>query len=131
MAFQSPLIAIPKKATSDVDWATPIRAIIANSYGESPSAYVEECSVLQRCRQDAVKGAGSDATGELVASDPLAMTSAYRLALQLEIYCTNTSVSWSYWSCGSPRSKSLLLGRSFRHHMKAFVESGSGTMLSP
>ncbi|ORX38284.1 BRO1-like domain-domain-containing protein [Kockovaella imperatae] len=62
MAHQSPLIAIPRKTTNDVDWATPIRAIIANSYGESPSSYTEECSVLQRCRQDAVKGAGSDAT---------------------------------------------------------------------
>ncbi|WVN86165.1 uncharacterized protein L203_101326 [Cryptococcus depauperatus CBS 7841] len=62
MAFQSPLIAIPKKTTEDVDWATPIRHIIAASYGEDPNTYTEEVSVLQRCRQDAVKGAGSDST---------------------------------------------------------------------
>ncbi|WVQ95192.1 hypothetical protein IAU59_002286 [Kwoniella sp. CBS 9459] len=62
MAFQSPLISIPKKSTQDVDWTNPIRTIIAQSYGEDPSIYTEECSVLQRCRQDAVRGAGSDQT---------------------------------------------------------------------
>ena len=93
MAFQSPLIAIPRKTTTDVDWASPIRAIIANSYGESPSAYVEECSVLQRCRQDAVKGAGSDATGELKFSCCDVRQKLIHIALQLEIYCTNTLVS--------------------------------------
>ncbi|WVR09391.1 hypothetical protein IAU60_006458 [Kwoniella sp. DSM 27419] len=62
MAFQSPLIAIPKKTTQDVDWTNPIRSIIAHSYGEDPNTYSEECSVLQRCRQDAVRGAGSDQT---------------------------------------------------------------------
>ncbi|WRT68646.1 uncharacterized protein IL334_005625 [Kwoniella shivajii] len=62
MAFQSPLISIPRKTTQDVDWAGPIRSIIAHSYGEDPNTYGEECSVLQRCRQDAVRGAGSDQT---------------------------------------------------------------------
>ncbi|WWC63541.1 uncharacterized protein I303_106144 [Kwoniella dejecticola CBS 10117] len=62
MAFQSPLIAIPRKTTQDVDWTNPIRSIIAHSYGEDPKNYVEECSNLQRCRQDAVRGAGSDQT---------------------------------------------------------------------
>ena len=65
MAFQSPLISIPKKTTTDVDWTGPIKIIIAQSYGEDPRNYVEECAVLQRCRQDAVRGAGSDTTGEL------------------------------------------------------------------
>jgi hypothetical protein len=64
MAFQSPLISIPRKTTTDVDWTNPIRSIIAHSYGEDPNTYAEECSVLQRCRQDAVRGAGSDQTGE-------------------------------------------------------------------
>ncbi|ODO11054.1 hypothetical protein I350_01656 [Cryptococcus amylolentus CBS 6273] len=63
MAFQSPLIAIPRKTTQDVDWTGPIRHVIAASYGEDPNAYQEECSVLQRVRQDAVRGAGSDFTG--------------------------------------------------------------------
>ncbi|KAG8897263.1 bck1-like resistance to osmotic shock, partial [Tulasnella sp. 403] len=59
---QSPTIAIPRKKTDDVDWSGPIRTIIAQSYGESPDTYATELAALQRCRQDAVKGAGSDAT---------------------------------------------------------------------
>lgn len=66
MAHQSPLIAIPRKTTSDADWAGPVRATIAHSFGESPDSYSEEISSLQRCRQDAVRGAGSDTTGELL-----------------------------------------------------------------
>ncbi|KAK1927324.1 BRO1-like domain-containing protein [Papiliotrema laurentii] len=62
MAFQSPLISIPKKTTGDVDWSGPIRTVIAQSFGEDPNNYAEEISVLQRCRQDAVRGAGSDQT---------------------------------------------------------------------
>lgn len=65
MSVQSPLIAVPRKTTTDVDWATPIRDIIAASYGEDPNSYAEECAVLQRCRQDAVRGAGSDQTGKI------------------------------------------------------------------
>ena len=61
---QSPMVSIPKKKTDDVDWASPIRSVISQSYGENPDTYVQECSALQRCRQDAVKGAGSDITGE-------------------------------------------------------------------
>jgi len=57
------MISIPKKGTDEVDWAGPIRNVIAQSYGESPDTYAAECAVLQRCRQDAVKGAGSDLTG--------------------------------------------------------------------
>ncbi|TCD66292.1 bck1-like resistance to osmotic shock [Steccherinum ochraceum] len=62
MAYQSPLISIPKKTTEEVDWTTPIRSAIAQSYGEDPDNYATECANLQRCRQDAVKGAGSDLT---------------------------------------------------------------------
>jgi hypothetical protein len=57
------MISIPKKGTDEVDWTGPIRSVIAQSYGENPDAYAAECSALQRCRQDAVKGAGSDLTG--------------------------------------------------------------------
>ena len=64
MAQQSPTIAIPKKGTDEVDWTTPIRNLIAQSYGESPENYTTECAALQRCRQDAVRGAGSEMTGE-------------------------------------------------------------------
>jgi len=68
MAHQSPLISIPRKTTTDVDWTGPLRTIISQSYGENPNAYSEECSVLSRCRQDAVRGAGSDQTGKLMHS---------------------------------------------------------------
>ncbi|TDL27807.1 BRO1-domain-containing protein [Rickenella mellea] len=62
MAYQSPTISIPKKTTEEVDWTTPIRNLIAQSYGENPDNYSSECASLQRCRQDAVRGAGSDMT---------------------------------------------------------------------
>lgn len=63
MTYQSPLISIPKKSTEEVDWTNPIRVAISQSYGEDPENYMSECANLQRCRQDAVKGAGSDLTG--------------------------------------------------------------------
>ncbi|KAJ7768462.1 BRO1-domain-containing protein, partial [Mycena metata] len=59
---QSPMISIPKKTTDEVDWTSPIRNLIAQSYGENPDNYAAECASLQRCRQDAVRGAGSDMT---------------------------------------------------------------------
>ncbi|TFK75559.1 BRO1-domain-containing protein [Pluteus cervinus] len=62
MAHQSPMISIPKKGTDEVDWTTPIRTLISQSYGENPDNYATECAQLQRCRQDAVRGAGSDLT---------------------------------------------------------------------
>lgn len=62
-AHQSPMISIPKKATEEVDWTTPIRGAISQSYGEDADNYATECANLHRCRQDAVKGAGSDMTG--------------------------------------------------------------------
>ncbi|KAI0658101.1 BRO1-like domain-containing protein [Cubamyces menziesii] len=63
-AHNSPMISIPKKTTEEVDWTTPIRNAIAHSYGEDPDNYAQECANLQRCRQDAVKGAGSDMTAK-------------------------------------------------------------------
>ncbi|THV02206.1 BRO1-domain-containing protein [Dendrothele bispora CBS 962.96] len=62
MAHQSPMISIPRKSTEEVDWTSPIRNLIAQSYGENPDNYATEYSSLQRCRQDAVRGAGSDIT---------------------------------------------------------------------
>ncbi|KAF8752119.1 BRO1 protein [Rhizoctonia solani] len=62
----SPCISIPKKKTDEVDWTSPIRSLIQQSYGESPDDYATECAALQRCRQDAVRGAGSDSTGTSV-----------------------------------------------------------------
>ncbi|KAI0767637.1 BRO1-like domain-containing protein [Fomes fomentarius] len=63
-AHNSPMISIPKKTTDEVDWTGPIRNAIAHSYGEDPDNYGQECANLQRCRQDAVKGAGSDMTAK-------------------------------------------------------------------
>ncbi|KAF8558686.1 BRO1-domain-containing protein [Imleria badia] len=62
-SHQSPMISIPKKSADEVDWTTPIRNLIAKSYGENPDSYASECQSLHRYRQDAVKGAGSDMTG--------------------------------------------------------------------
>lgn len=67
MSHQSPLIALPFKTTTDVDFAPTIKQAIAQSYGERPDAYNEECASLNRCRADAVNasggaGAGSDTT---------------------------------------------------------------------
>lgn len=59
---QSPLITLPKKTTPEVDYTNPLKQIIGHTYGEKPDNYNEECSVLTRCRADAVKGAGSDVT---------------------------------------------------------------------
>ncbi|CAK5262200.1 unnamed protein product [Mycena citricolor] len=61
---QTPMISIPRKTTEEVDWTTPIRNLIAQSYGENPDSYAAECASLQRCRQDAVRGAGSDLTAK-------------------------------------------------------------------
>ncbi|PSR74743.1 hypothetical protein PHLCEN_2v9622 [Hermanssonia centrifuga] len=58
-AHQAPMISIPKKTTEEVDWTTPIRSAISQSYGEDPDNYSTECANLHRCRQDAVKGAGT------------------------------------------------------------------------
>ncbi|KAG9097255.1 bck1-like resistance to osmotic shock, partial [Ceratobasidium sp. UAMH 11750] len=60
--MSSPCISIPKKKTDEVDWTGPIRTLISQSYGENPDNYASECASLQRCRQDAVRGAGSDTT---------------------------------------------------------------------
>ncbi|KAG8795868.1 bck1-like resistance to osmotic shock [Ceratobasidium sp. 428] len=60
--MSSPCISIPKKKTDEVDWTSPIRSLISQSYGENPDNYASECAALQRCRQDAVRGAGSDTT---------------------------------------------------------------------
>jgi len=85
--FQSPLISIPRKTTTEVDWSSPLRTVIAQSFGEDPKTYTEECSVLQRCRQDAVQGAGSDTTGESSAHCPtyLARDLLYKYFGQLEL----------------------------------------------
>ena len=58
-AHLAPMISLPKTTVEEVDWTGPIRSAILHSYGEDPDIYATECANLHRCRQDAVKGAGS------------------------------------------------------------------------
>ncbi|SPO20190.1 probable Vacuolar protein-sorting protein BRO1 [Ustilago trichophora] len=62
-AHQSPLLLLPLKTTEEVDLGSAVKSLITNSYGEDPKKYSEQTSQLNRARQDAVKGAASDATG--------------------------------------------------------------------
>lgn len=74
----SPVISVPRKLTSDVDFKPAISSFIGQTYGEAPDRYSEEIASLNRTRQDAVRGtAGSDAT----ARDLL-----YRYFGQLELF---------------------------------------------
>lgn len=82
-------MSIPKKVTEEVDWTTPIRNLIAQSYGESPDNYATECAALQRCRQDAVRGAGSDLTGAYF-NQHHSVSLFDNTSQQPETYCTNT-----------------------------------------
>jgi hypothetical protein len=58
---QSPMIAVPLKATNEIDWVAPLKSYIQNTYGDDPERYAEECATLNRLRQD-MRGAGKDST---------------------------------------------------------------------
>ncbi|KAK1699750.1 BRO1-like domain-containing protein [Colletotrichum godetiae] len=58
---QSPMISSPLKATNEIDWVTPLKDYIRDTYGDDPERYAEECATLNRLRQD-VRGAGKDST---------------------------------------------------------------------
>ncbi|QPH12051.1 bck1-like resistance to osmotic shock [Epichloe festucae Fl1] len=58
---QSPMISVPLKATSEVDWISPLKSYIRESYGDDPERYAEECATLSRLRQD-MRGAGKEST---------------------------------------------------------------------
>ena len=59
----SPLIFVPKKQTTDIDFSPYVRPVISKVYSESPSAFTEQIGSLNRSRQDALRGiAGSDST---------------------------------------------------------------------
>lgn len=58
-----PRTTVPSKITQDVDFAPHLRTVISRSYSESVDAYSDELAQLNRCRQDALRGAaGSDTT---------------------------------------------------------------------
>ncbi|KAH8879429.1 BRO1-domain-containing protein [Thozetella sp. PMI_491] len=58
---QAPMISVPLKATNEIDWITPLKSYIQNTYGDDPERYAEECAALHRLRQD-MRGAGKDST---------------------------------------------------------------------
>ena len=53
------MISVPLKQTQEIDWVTPLKHYIRNTYGDDPERYSEECSTLNRLRQD-MRGAGKD-----------------------------------------------------------------------
>lgn len=53
------MISTPLKQTNEVDWITPLKGYIRQTYGDDPERYSEECATLNRLRQD-MRGAGKD-----------------------------------------------------------------------
>lgn len=56
---QSPMISVPLKATSEIDWVAPLKRYIRESYSDDPERYADECATLHRLRQD-MRGAGKE-----------------------------------------------------------------------
>lgn len=53
------MISTPLKQTNEIDWITPLKGYIRQTYGDDPERYSEECATLNRLRQD-MRGAGKD-----------------------------------------------------------------------
>lgn len=53
------MISAPLKQTNEIDWITPLKGYIRQTYGDDPERYSEECATLNRLRQD-MRGAGKD-----------------------------------------------------------------------
>ena len=49
----------PLKQTNEIDWISPLKQYIRDTYGDDPERYTEECAMLNRLRQD-MRGAGKD-----------------------------------------------------------------------
>ncbi|EMR62414.1 putative vacuolar protein-sorting protein bro1 protein [Eutypa lata UCREL1] len=58
---QTPMLSVPLKATNEIDWVAPLKTYIRDTYGDDPERYAEECTTLNRLRQD-MRGAGKDST---------------------------------------------------------------------
>ncbi|KAI9891268.1 MAG: bck1-like resistance to osmotic shock [Vezdaea aestivalis] len=56
---QAPMISSPLKQTNEIDWISPLKSYIRETYGDDPDRYSEECATLNRLRQD-MRGAGKD-----------------------------------------------------------------------
>ena len=52
------MISCPLKTTQEIDWIGPLKSYIRSTYGD-PEKYTEECTTLNRLRQD-MRGAGKD-----------------------------------------------------------------------
>jgi len=59
MMHQAPMLSAPLKQTNEIDWIAPLKTYIRDQYGDDPERYGEECSMLNRLRQD-MRGAGKD-----------------------------------------------------------------------
>ncbi|KAK7553828.1 vacuolar protein-sorting protein bro1 [Phyllosticta citricarpa] len=55
----APMISVPLKQTNEIDWISPLKGYIRQTYGDDPERYQEECQTLNRLRQD-MRGAGKD-----------------------------------------------------------------------
>ena len=53
------MLSAPLKQTNEIDWIAPLKTYIRDQYGDDPERYGEECSMLNRLRQD-MRGAGKD-----------------------------------------------------------------------
>ncbi|KAF2141419.1 uncharacterized protein K452DRAFT_228927 [Aplosporella prunicola CBS 121167] len=59
MTVLAPMLSCPLKQTNEIDWITPLKQYIRQTYGDDPERYSEECATLNRLRQD-MRGAGKD-----------------------------------------------------------------------
>ncbi|KAF2092770.1 vacuolar protein-sorting protein BRO1 [Rhizodiscina lignyota] len=59
MVAQAPMLSSPLKQTNEIDWISPLKQYIRDTYGDDPERYSEECAMLNRLRQD-MRGAGKD-----------------------------------------------------------------------
>ncbi|KAL1613917.1 putative vacuolar protein-sorting protein bro1 [Diplodia seriata] len=59
MTVFAPMLSCPLKQTNEIDWITPLKQYIRQTYGDDPERYSEECATLNRLRQD-MRGAGKD-----------------------------------------------------------------------
>ncbi|KAK0650970.1 Vacuolar protein-sorting protein bro1 [Lasiodiplodia hormozganensis] len=59
MTVFAPMLSCPLKQTNEIDWVTPLKQYIRQTYGDDPERYSEECATLNRLRQD-MRGAGKD-----------------------------------------------------------------------
>lgn len=59
----APMISTPLKQTNEIDWIMPLKSYIRGHYGDDPDRYSEECSILNRLRQDMRGAAKNSAAG--------------------------------------------------------------------